>query len=89
MRKEIQQAHADARASREQYTATEKTLRALEESFRYTQEKFNLGMLTSLDYNLAKSNLDKAQSDLLQAKYNYIFNRKILDFYLGLPIDLQ
>lgn len=87
--KEIQQAFADAVASLERYKATGKSVSALEEAFRYAEQKFTVGMLTSLDYNVAKNNLTKARSELLQAKYNYIFNTRILDFYRGIPIDLR
>ncbi len=89
LRKEIQQAMADAQAALEKYRATEKTLTSLQEAFRYTEKKYSVGLLTSLDYNIAKNNLTKAQSDLLQAKYNYIFNIRILDFYRGFPDELK
>ena len=89
LRKEIQQAFADATASLEKFKATTRSVSALEEAFRYVEQKYNLGMLTSLDYNVAKNNLTKARSELLQAKYNYIFNTRILDFYRGIPIDLK
>lgn len=87
--KEIQQAFADASASLERFKATSKSVSALEEAFRYAEQKFTVGMLTSLEYNVAKNNLTKARSELLQAKYNYIFNTRILDFYRGIPIDLK
>jgi len=45
-------------------------------------------MINSVEYNQSKNNLSKAQSDLLQAKYEYIFRTKILDFYNGKPIEL-
>jgi len=88
LHKEIQQAYADAMAAMKKYFATEKTVTSMEESFRYTQQKFDVGMLNSVDYNLAKNNLAKTKSDLLQAKYEYIFKTKILDFYRGTPIKL-
>ncbi|MDD4646563.1 MAG: TolC family protein [Bacteroidales bacterium] len=87
--KEIQQAFADATASLEKFRATAKSVSSLEEAFRYAEQKLNVGLLTSLDYNVAKNNLTKARSELLQAKYNYIFNTRILDFYRGIPIDLK
>jgi outer membrane protein len=89
LRKEIEQAFADASASLERFKASTKSVSALEEAFRYAEQKFNVGMLTSLEYNVAKNNLTKARSELLQAKYNYIFNTRILDFYRGIPIDLK
>ncbi|MEA1877829.1 MAG: TolC family protein [Bacteroidota bacterium] len=89
LRKEIQQAYADARASLDRYHATEKSLISLKEAFRYTDKKFAVGMLTSLDYKEAKNNLTRAQSELLQARYNFIFNTMILDFYRGIKISLN
>jgi len=87
--KEIQQAYADASASLRQFRATAKSVQSLEEAFRYADQKYNLGMLTTLDYNVSKNNLTKARSELLQAKYNYIFSTRILDFYRGIPMDLK
>ncbi len=86
--KTIQQAYADARAALDNYDSNLETVKFMEEAFNYTEEKFNVGMVSSVDYNVAKNNLTKAQSDLLQAKYLYIFNTKILDFWAGNPISL-
>jgi len=61
----------------------------MEESFRYTEQKYNVGMVTSVDYNTAKNQLTRAQSDLLQAKYEYIFTTKVLEFYRGNPLNLK
>ena len=86
--KEIQQAVADASAAYSRYKANEQTVAAMQESFRYTQEKFDVGLVNATDYTIAKNNLFKAESDRLQAKYQYIFQTKIIDFYKGIPITL-
>ena len=86
--KEIQQAVADASAAYSRYKANEQTVAAMQESFRYTQEKFDVGLVNATDYTIAKNNLFKAESDRLQAKYQYIFQTKIIDFYRGIPITL-
>ncbi|RLD63286.1 MAG: hypothetical protein DRJ01_04100 [Bacteroidetes bacterium] len=86
--KDIQQAISDANAALESYQARKEALVSMEESFKYTQQKFNLGLVNSLDFNTSKNNLNKAKSDLLQAKYQYIFKLKILDFYQGKQIQL-
>ncbi len=86
--KTIQQAHADAQGALKRYEATTTNVTALEESFRYTEQRFNVGMVNSLEYNDAKNRLTAAQSELLQAKYEYVFRVKILDFYLGNPLGL-
>lgn len=84
----IQQAQADAIASLEEYKSNQEAVKSMEESFRYTEQRFEVGMVNSVDYNIAKNNLTKAQSELIRAKYNYIFRTKILDFYMGIPITL-
>lgn len=87
--REIQQASADANAALKKYIATEKALEAMRESFRYTQKKFDVGLVTSLEFNTAKTQLNKTESELLQSKYEFIFKQKILDFYRGKPITIS
>ncbi|MFI5148784.1 MAG: TolC family protein [Bacteroidia bacterium] len=87
LRKTIQQAYADAHAALIKFQATKRSVDATQESFKYADQKFNVGLLNSLDYNDAKNKLVKAQSDLLQAKYDYIFKVKVLDFYQGKPLS--
>ena len=86
--KNIQQAYSDAVAALKKYNASKKAVTYTEESFRYTEQKFNVGLVTPVDYNVAKTQLLKAQSDLAQSKYEYIFKTKVLDFYKGIPINL-
>ena len=87
--KNIQQAYADAVASLKKFTASQKAVVSSEESFRYTEQKFNVGMVTPVDYNAAKTQLLNAQSDMAQAKYEFVFKTKVLDFYKGLPLTLN
>lgn len=86
--KEIQQAVNDAYSFFARFKATEQNVKATEESFRYVQQKFDIGVLNATDYTVAKANLFKSQSDYYQAKYQFIFQLKILDFYKGSPITL-
>ncbi|MDP4206557.1 MAG: TolC family protein [Bacteroidota bacterium] len=88
LRKEIETAYTNASAALNRYFSNEKAVTSMKEAFRYNEEKFNLGAVSSYDYNESKNNLTKAESDLLQAKYEYIFRTKILDFYKGVPIKL-
>jgi outer membrane protein len=87
--KNIQQAYTDAVASLKKFNVSLKAIASTEESFRYTEQKFNVGMVTSVDYNDAKTQLLKSQSDMAQAKYEFIFKTKVLDFYKGLPLSLK
>jgi len=88
LRKDIEQAYTNALAALNRYVSSEKAVESTREAFRYTEEKFNVGMVNSVEYNQSKNNLTTAQSELLQARYEYIFRAKILDFYNGVPIEL-
>lgn len=88
LKKDIEQAYTNALAALNRYIAAEKAVTSSAEAFRYTEEKYNVGMINSVEYNQSKNNLTKAQSELLQARYEYIFRTKILDFYNGVPIQL-
>ena len=80
---DIQIAYADAKAALKKHEATKISVAALQVAFDYTGQKFDAGMVTSVEYNDAKNKLVKAKSDLLQAKYDYLFKIKVLDFYQG------
>lgn len=81
--KEIQQAWYNAVAAEAQYRSSRSAAQAGRESFRLMSEKYENGKANAVEYNEAKQNLLKAQSDELQAKYEYLFRTKILAFYKG------
>jgi outer membrane protein len=85
--KEIQQAWYNATAAQSKYASSEAAAEASLASFELTSKKYENGTATAVAYNEAKQNLMKAQSDELQAKYEYIFRSKILDFYKGIEIE--
>ena len=78
LRKQVEQVRADVIAAEKQYEFVKKSAEALQESFTYNEQKFNEGMLNVYDYNDAKNKLIKAESDLLQAKYDYLFKIKMI-----------
>jgi outer membrane protein len=84
--KNIAQAYANSNAALKKYTATKSSVEAAPESFKYAQQKFNAGVISAFDFNTAKNRLFAAESNLLQAKYDYIFKLKVLDFYQGKPL---
>jgi outer membrane protein len=86
--KEVQQAYTDALAAKEKYASSVEAVTYNEEAFKYTSQKLEVGLVNSVDYNVAQNNLISAKSSMLQAKYEYIFKLKILDLYMGKPIVL-
>jgi len=89
LRKVVEQAYADALAALKRYGATLKQVEAQSEAFKYAEQKFDVGMINSVEYNEIKKELTSAQSDLLQAKYDYIFKTTILSFYMGNPLSIE
>lgn len=87
--KDIQQAYADALAALNKYNSSSKSVDAYKESFKYAEQKFDVGMLNSTEYDDAKNKLAEAESNMLQSKYEYVFRLKVLDFYMGKPIVLN
>jgi outer membrane protein len=88
LKKNVQQAYTDALGALKKYYATQKSVESFTEAYNYTRVKFDAGIATALDYNTAKTNLAKAESDMLQAKYTYVFKLKVLDYYEGKPMKL-
>jgi outer membrane protein len=84
--KVIAQSYANARAALNKYVASKSSVEASEMSFTFAQQKFNVGAISAFDFNTAKSRLVTAQSNLLQAKFDYLFKLKVLDFYQGKPL---
>lgn len=87
LRQDIDQAYVNLTNSAKRYSALGNQVRALEESFRAAESRFNVGSLNALDYSISKTNLDRARINQIQAKYDYIFRIKILDFYQNKPLS--
>ncbi len=84
---EIQQAYYNAIASGEKYTAAKEAKTASEEAFRYANEKYAAGKASVYEFEEAKLKMVRSESELAQAKYEFIFRTKILDFYNGKPLE--
>lgn len=82
----IQRAFTDAQAALKAYEAAKKSVEAQKLAFQNSQERYNLGSMNSFDLEQSRIQLINAQSRLINAKYDFIFKTKVLDFYLGKPI---
>lgn len=88
LRESIEKAYADAKAALDQFVSSETSLVAQEELFRNAQESYNSGVMTSFDFDQVRNRLVNAQSTMVNAKYNFIFRTKLLEYYYGIPIVL-
>lgn len=81
--KSVQQAVNDALAAQKKFEASGKSAATLKETYEYNRQRFDVGLISSYEFLTAKNNYARAEADVLQAKYDYIFKLKILDFYQG------
>lgn len=81
LKKEIQQAYYNAVAAKQKYVAADNSLKSSELAYDYAQAGFEAGKTTLMELNESKNRLYKAESSLLQAKYEYLYRCKVMAFY--------
>ncbi len=81
LKKNIQQAYYNAVSAQSRWEAAKKSEIASREAFRFSNQKYEAGRATLYELYQAKSNLTQALSEEAQAKYEYIFRVKILEYY--------
>jgi outer membrane protein len=86
LRQAVEQAYANMTAARNRYKALLTQVAAFKESFRTSEVRFNAGVETVVDYVIAKNNLDRANSNLIIARYDYLLRTKVLDYYRGVSL---
>ncbi|MEK9788593.1 MAG: TolC family protein, partial [Flavobacteriaceae bacterium] len=82
----INQAFNDAKGAYKFYDASDKTLRAREQAFEIAKQRFEAGVMNSFDYVQARQRYQIAASDIIRAKFDYIFKLKVIEFYFGLEL---
>ena len=83
--KEIQQAYYNAVASADKYRSSADAQASAQESFELMKAKYENGKANITEFNEARDNWLKAESDLLRSRYEYLYSAKLLDFYRGRP----
>ncbi|MCQ2345920.1 MAG: TolC family protein [Paludibacteraceae bacterium] len=83
LRKDIDQAYYNAANAYVEQQSAEHSAQSFEEALRYAEQKLEAGRGTSYEYTSAKTDYLRAVSSALQAKYNYLFRLRILDYYQG------
>ncbi|WPU91097.1 TolC family protein [Mucilaginibacter sabulilitoris] len=83
LRQNVEQAYLNMTSAYSRYNALVDQVKAYTESFRTIEIRFNSGVITSVDFVIAKNNLDKANINLINARYDCFIYNKILDYYQG------
>ena len=87
LNKEIQQAYYNTVAAQQKLRSSQTARTASAEAFRLMTAKYEEGKATSTEFNEARNNMLKAESDLTQARYEYLYQTALLRFYYGEPLD--
>jgi outer membrane protein len=88
LRQNVETAYNDAFAAAKTYNSNLRQVQAREEAFRMMKQRFEIGASNYVEYQISENDLFRAKSDLARAKYNFIFRKKLLDFYQGKPLGL-
>ncbi|MEO0726785.1 MAG: TolC family protein [Bacteroidota bacterium] len=86
LKTDVQTAITGFRASRNAYQAAERSFNAANAAFNDAQRRFDVGAINTFEYNNAVDNLDVARREMTRAKYQLLFNLKVVEFYLGQPL---
>jgi len=82
----VNQAYLNTQGAVKFFEAAEKTLKARQEAFQIAQNRFEAGVMNSFDFIQAKQRYQISASDIVRAKFDYIFKLKVLEFYFGLKL---
>lgn len=88
LRQNVESAYNDAFAASKSYNSSLRQVQAREEAYRMVKQRYDLGAANYVEYQVAENDLFQSKSDLTRAKYNFIFRKKLLDFYQGKPLGL-
>jgi outer membrane protein len=82
----VERAYVNLTSAADKYKLLQQQESAFTESFRTAEIRFNAGAITSVDYLIAKNNLNRTQNNLITAKYDFVLREKVLDYYGGKPL---
>jgi outer membrane protein len=86
--KTIIQAVLDLDGAEKSYLSAVKTFDSNKEALNVTKQRYDAGLVNTLDYNTALTNYNKAQNDMIEGRYEVVFRSKVIDYYLGNAITL-
>jgi outer membrane protein len=89
LEQEVRRAYLDVTRAKANYEATEKAVEASRLAFDWNELRFNQGVVGMAEYLDARNRLQQAESNFVRSKYDWIFKRKIIDFYMGVPLMSQ
>lgn len=89
LKQNIQTSYFDVNSAFQTFTSAKELVASTELSYEFAQKSFTAGKINIYDLNTARNNYFNALSQMLQAKYSFLFRLKILDFYIGKPLEIS
>ncbi|KDN56848.1 TolC family protein [Flavobacterium seoulense] len=86
LERNVYTAFTDAKGALKSYESAVEALDARTQSYNYSKDKFEVGLMNAFELSQSQTLLANAQSEVIRTKYDYIFKTKILEFYFGIPI---
>jgi len=85
--KEIQQAYYNAVTAQARYAGSRESAASALQHYELTEEKYKVGKAGIADYNDARNNWLRAESEHIQARFQCLYQTKLLDFYRGRELE--
>lgn len=85
--KEIQQVYYNAQNAQSKTQSSAEAVQSSKDAFQLTQAKYENGKSTITEFNEAKNNYLKSESDLVQARYENLYQHALLEFYRGKDLN--
>lgn len=85
--KEIQQVYYNAQNAQAKAQSSLEALDSSKDAFTLMQAKYENGKATITEFNESKNNYLKCESDLVQARYELLYQTALIDFYRGRTLD--
>jgi len=89
LNKVVNQAVLDLRTAEKRYYSTQENFKAASDAFEVLKQRYDVGLANSVELSTQQTAMNKAEFDFIQARYDFIFKSKVIDFYLGRPITFN
>jgi outer membrane protein len=88
LQQDIYTAYNDAVSAQQRYFAARKGVEASERAFLFSQRRYEVGLLQTIELITNQNNLYRARLDAVAAQYEFVFRMKLLEFYKGQGLKL-
>jgi len=89
LNKIINQAVLDLRAAEKKYYSNEVAFKSASDAFDVIKQRYEVGLANAVELSTQQTAMNRAEFDFIQARYDFIFKSKVIDFYLGRPITFN